>query len=489
MTDYKLVLKHAFWLVALIFACRLTHAFVAPVLVFFAIVATFAQRNALPIWTCLALPFVVCTSAYIITDRTPLVLSARIGYILIGITLIVLNLKCMKNKSVPLGLLFVYCVFEVFPSAFGYSPRVSYYKLLFFSLYILSLCAFAKSIVANVTLLKGARHMLLAICVVLLIGSLCTLPFPAVAYPLTTRWLLHEGMDLATASQEIAATMGTRGMMLFAGLTLHSQMLGPMLTMVICYLLCDMLFVEHRTTKFHALLLIISFVFAYMTRSRTALFSLIVAITMIGVFTSRRIQLSARVKRSVHGALALFACVVVIGAIAAEIRSGALTKWLFKGEVGSSSTVNAITSTRLGAIEELTRDFKRNPLIGCGFQVNEDSARYNSETFVFSAPVEKGLLPLVIIGEGGVLGAMIFILFLIVFYCSCVKMRLYCTLTSFTTMLATNIGEATFFAPGGVGGFLWCFAIIGGGVLDALQKRDSRGMVQIYRTLPYGYSN
>ena len=133
--------------------------------------------------------------------------------------------------------------------------------------------------------------------------------------------------------------------------------------------------------------------------------------------------------------------------------------------------MEAITSTRQGAIEEAKRDFFRNPVIGCGFQVNEDSARFNDQTFVLSAPVEKGLLPLVIIGEGGVVGTIIFAGFLMVFYSVCIRRRYFCTMTCFSTMLATNIGEATFFSPGGAGGLLWCFAIVGGGVLDATQKR------------------
>ena len=470
--DYKAILKHVLLLVALIVMCRYTRSFVAVALVCFALVAAMARRNALAVWAGLALPFIVCTSAYIITERVALVLSARIGYILIGLTMLVLNLEVMKKRAAPMGLLFVYCAFEVLPSAFGYSPKVSYLKLLFFSMYLMSLCALAKCIVYDRERLDEARNVILAVCFVLVIGSLCALPFPAIAYPLTTKWMLLDGMDLSAVNQELVATMGTRGLMLFAGITLHSQMLGPMLTMVVCYLLCDMLFVEHRITKFHAGLLAISFVFAYMTRSRTALFSLGVCIMMIGVFTSRHIQMTARARRSVRGAMALFACVTIIGAIAAEIRSGALSKWLFKGEVGNSSAIEAVTSTRLGAVDELMNDFKRSPLIGCGFQVNEDSARFNNQAFVFSAPVEKGILPLVIIGEGGVVGTIIFSCFLLVFYCVCGKARLYCTLTGFTAMLATNIGEATFFAPGGVGGFLWCIAIIGGSVLDALQTRD-----------------
>lgn len=44
------------------------------------------------------------------------------------------------------------------------------------------------------------------------------------------------------------------------------------------------------------------------------------------------------------------------------------------------------------------------------------------------------------------------------------------TMSGFTTMLATNIGEATFFSPGAGGGMLWSFAIVGGMTIDSITK-------------------
>ena len=43
---------------------------------------------------------------------------------------------------------------------------------------------------------------------------------------------------------------------------------------------------------------------------------------------------------------------------------------------------------------------------------------------------------------------------------------MYVTASLFTVLLATNMGEATFFSPGGAGGLLWTISIIGGYCID-----------------------
>ncbi len=43
---------------------------------------------------------------------------------------------------------------------------------------------------------------------------------------------------------------------------------------------------------------------------------------------------------------------------------------------------------------------------------------------------------------------------------------MYVTAALFTVLLATNMGEATFFSPGGSGGVLWTISIIGGYCID-----------------------
>ena len=310
------------------------------------------------------------------------------------------------------------------------------------------------------------RDLFWAISIVLLLGSLCALPFPAVAYPINARWLLKEGFDIASANAAMRESAADGGMRLFAGITLHSQMLAPMLSLVFAFLLCDMLFVEHRMCKWHLVFIGMSVIFAYMTQSRTAFVAIIVTIVMCSLIVFNVINLPSRFIHRLKIMFVVLFVMVVIAGVVAEIKYNVISSWIYKGVDKEEDYLVAMTASRMGAVEMMLDDFKRNPLIGCGFQVNQESARFADQTFVFSAPVEKGVTPLVVLSEGGIIGSIIFIGFLLSFYATFFKNKYYSTLVLFTTFLAVNLGEAILFSPGGVGGFLWGLALIGGLSLD-----------------------
>lgn len=465
MYNLKRVLWYALTILALVVGCMFTGSWIALPIIVVAIFSAFAKRLSIVIWCCFVLPFVVNMNNYILSSKLPLILCERIGVPIIGvIALLICRNKTIAGRPLPFGLLFAYCLFEVIPSAVGYSPIISYLKLLLFISFVIAVCGFCRCIAQNDRLCFNARHIMLALCLVILLGSICTIPFPAIAYPLSTRWLVREGMSLSEANAQLEITAGT-GMRLFAGIFSHSQSFGPVLSVVVCYLLCDMLFLERRIVKFHCILLIVAMICAYMTRSRTALFSLGVTCMMIGCVTVSQVRMSLRTKNNIKKVLFILTIMVVIAALILQFRNGTITKWIRKGNV-DSTTYEAVSNSRMGAIMQQVHDFKRSPLFGCGFQVDEFSAMYASSGFALSAPVEKGLLPLVLIGEGGCVGTFIFILFLISFYVTCWKRQLVCTQAGFTAVLATNIGEATFFSPGGVGGCLWVMGIVGCYVID-----------------------
>ena len=70
-------------------------------------------------------------------------------------------------------------------------------------------------------------------------------------------------------------------------------------------------------------------------------------------------------------------------------------------------------------------------------------------------------------------------MFLIPFYGFFIKKKYVATVTLFTTFLATNMGEASFFSPGGHGGLYWLISIAGGMSVDYLSKflNDDRYMM------------
>ena len=73
-----------------------------------------------------------------------------------------------------------------------------------------------------------------------------------------------------------------------------------------------------------------------------------------------------------------------------------------------------------------------------------------------------------VLGETGILGTFFFFLFLGSFYYTCSRRKYYITMTLFSVFLVTNMGEASFFSPGGGGGFGWMMCVVGGFALDTI---------------------
>ena len=154
-----------------------------------------------------------------------------------------------------------------------------------------------------------------------------------------------------------------------------------------------------------------------------------------------------------------------------EIRDNMLTRWIRKTNdvnYDKRSLVNAVTESRQGLMEYSLWEFKRSPIIGSGFQV----AEYTRDTLksqkglIITAPIEKGILPVMVLGETGILGEITFLFFIFSFYVICTRRSYFVTITTFTVLLFTNAGEATFFSPGGGGGIMWMICVVGGFTVD-----------------------
>ena len=133
-----------------------------------------------------------------------------------------------------------------------------------------------------------------------------------------------------------------------------------------------------------------------------------------------------------------------------------------------------ITGSRQGKIAECLSDFHQNILFGKGFQVDRTTkSRFESgQVSIFSASIEKGLLPLMVLGETGIFGAIAFVIFLAVFFITCHQRHYTATLTLFCVYLSTNLAEATFFAPAGGGGVQWILMVVGGFVIDMNREAE-----------------
>lgn len=372
--------------------------------------------------------------------------------------------------KLPFGMIFIYLGVAAISSASGWVPIISYLKLLNFIIFFIGIWVGTQCFSGDIKNLYMLRVFFVSLCTTVIIGSLIASRFPNIGYSISV------GVrDAETAAFLLDDIQAAGGLTLFSGIFNQSQVLGVVLSGMIAYLLCDMLLIERRISKFHLVIVVLALVETYMSRARVGLFSTCIAIFMVFIKPFQEIQFAGRLKERIRTAAQILVVLIISGSAVMEIRNHSITRWIYKSNdlttIEETNLIDAVVTSRKGLVEENMKDFRENKLLGKGFQVSRDlheKYRNQGNTLVLTAPIEKGLLPLMILGETGIIGAVAFIVFLLHFYSDCAKYKLPVSSIMLTVFLATNIGEATFFSTGGIGGLLWAFCIIGGYSLDLL---------------------
>lgn len=408
----------------------------------------------------------------------------RFGPLLIGLALMLKGSSAGGQSRVPLGILVVFLFVAAVSSINGWAPMVSYLKMTNFLVFLLGFWLGLTCLGKDSLGIDYLRATFLAYSVFLILGSAILLPFPGISTLSGFQLALREG-NVEAANLAMMSTEST--VALFCGVTRQSQAFAVLSSMVLAWLFADMLFIEKRFSKLHLVLIGVGVPLLYLSRSRVGLFTLMVGILMVAVWLPNKIILPQMVKRRLKAGVTAMLALGVIGAVFSEISNDSISQWLRKVEDVDDdrrSLTEAVTASRQGLIEMSMYDFRRNPILGSGFQVAEYTAEQiarSGSSFVISAPVEKGVLPVMVLGETGVVGVIVFAIFLISFYTTACNRKLYVTVALFTVLLAANMGEATFFSPGGGGGVLWTISIIGGYCIDMTLCKYRK----MYANLPY----
>jgi len=479
----KAVAKGCLVLVVIIAACRFSKGVATAALAAMAIFASLSGRVAYALTSYALFAFMIVMSHFLLPKVFLTALTLRVAPIGIAIGLIMSSMRKKGDHGFPIGVLWAYLFVACISSATGFCPMVSYLKIFNFAVLLLGLHLGLRNINQYSRELERARMFMLSLVFFLIVGSVATLPFPAIAYSTS---LLHgiEELGFDAANQAVVAQ---EGVLLFAGLTNQSQVLGILLPCALAWLLCDMLFVERRITLVHSVAIFAVFPLLYMCRSRTAFVAGSAAVFIVCVYCLKRMSLPQRVRMALRKAVWTGGVAVFCAAAVMEVRNSSITKFLRKSEsvVDDRSFTEAFTESRMGKLDENVADFRENPLFGMGFQVMRHM-KYSmkGKGFVFSAPIEKSILPIMVLGETGIIGGFVFLVFLIVFYSTCIRKRYFCSLSMMTVFLATNMSEATFFSPGGVGGVIWIFCGVGGFVNDMIiynRRRFEQMPFDVYR--------
>lgn len=468
---YRLTARYAANIAVILIACHYFGATPAVLIVVAGCAAALANKVSVALSAFILLPFIMVFNPILIPKSGMLWgLTLRGGPLLIGLCLAMTSQRRKGNFKLPFNMLWGYLFIAAICSAQGYVPKISYAKLVNFGLFLWVICETTKNLRSEQGELLRLRAFLLGLSALLVLGSLVSYRYPAIS--------TMDGLDMMKNNLGVDVDMvddyvqSLGGVKLFVGLLNQSQTFAGVVSCCFGWTICDMLFVERRFRWQHGTLICLMPILIFMTRSRMGLLIILAFGAMLYGFTMSHVAMAPMLKSRINNILTFIVVVGISALVIGESRNKTVSRWLRKTDsvaTDERGLTEAVTSSRQGLIARNMRDFRRNKLLGSGFQVaaNHVDQYKGRPGIIITAPIEKGILPLMVLGETGILGSVFFLLFLSNFFTQCVQMRLWSTLTLFTALFMSNMAEATFFSPGGAGGIEWCFTVVGGFICDS----------------------
>lgn len=242
----------------------------------------------------------------------------------------------------------------------------------------------------------------------------------------------------------------------FQGIQVHPQGFGPTMG-AFGALLIAQAFTDRKLRVWKAALLALALVWVYLSKARIGALALVAGVVLgIGseIVRSWLAAHPARnpLRRSRLAAATVVA--VVVGLAIAPLVADQVMEFITKGSAAESVYEAAIKS-RGGKIDEMMRNIERSPLLGTGFGVLSGADYFALvRDPIFGLPVmatvEKGVLPIAIVEETGVVGALFTYPWLIMLVIRAIRGGVVPG-TVCWSVLITNLAEASLFAPGGQG--------------------------------------
>ena len=456
--------------------CRFTYGATAVVVALAGAMYAISKRPG-PLAVCYVMfPYFIVVNREILGLNPVTAMTARFGnfFMIMVMLLSGAGLSGRPGLRLPITWMFAYAGVAVLSSIDGWMPLISFLKLFQYVLFLIGILFVARIMQQSDNGLHQLRCAFMALAVIFLWGSVAAYFVPSVGFSLQISRMAEYGV-YATGKDLVEG----KAEYLFNGLTCHSQILAPVVALLSTYVLCDMLLVERHFSWLHVSLFSVAPMLLYMSRSRGGFLEFIATMSTAIFVCVPRARLTQMAKNKLMQLLLFASVVIFVVAVVAQVRDQSISKWLRKtDDVGGDtrSLKEAFTGSRQGLVEYNLRDFKKNPFLGKGFQVVEgmDAAYKAGYVTWYSAVVEKGVTPYVILGETGIVGAIVFLIFLFVFYTTCLARRYLALLSMFTCVLVANLADSTMFSPSGLGGFMWIASCIGGFGIDLIALRQSQ---------------
>jgi len=242
----------------------------------------------------------------------------------------------------------------------------------------------------------------------------------------------------------------------FQGVLNHPQVFGPAMALLGAWS-CGRILESRRPPWSELAVLGASIVLVVLSEARTAGFALVLGVTIaVGVVwvrarASTKVVLPGLGSQRVRSVAILAVVLIVLGG--ATFAERIETYIMKRGQ--ATSLAGAYETSRGRAIEKMLPNIQSNPLLGSGFGIASDPGdMVIKRDPVFGLPVgaavEKGVLPVAVLEELGLLGFVAVTAWIWVFLGRVAKAGVAPLAVSITAFVL-NMGEATLFSVGGLG--------------------------------------
>lgn len=252
------------------------------------------------------------------------------------------------------------------------------------------------------------------------------------------------------------AGMGMRGIFN------HPQALAIFLVPFASWLIVGR-FVSARTGGSNLSLVVVTLVVVIivLTKARTAMLATFMSVFLATLFhLFKPVRTSLRKKQNELLAL-LLVIITCIGLFSlSEAGSELIRDIVFKGS-HHETIGEAFDESRGAGIAEHLKHFAENPFIGIGFGVYEFGVFGGEERVVrifgipISAPAEKGFAFTSVLEETGIIGGLLFYLFVYLLVRESLNAYEPEVAALMLGAILVNFGEAVIFSPGGLGLYMW----------------------------------
>lgn len=453
----KFLVQCCLWLLAVMGLMKVTGGtgyIVCVPMIFWALAARKAEE--LFFWLLLAVSMLMCN--HVLAPKNIIFMITQRGLMLFLGLMMTIRIAGTRNERIlrPFTFMFAYILFMIIPSSFGWSPLVSFLKLLLFTMIYFAYFGISNEVSINPrTSTAKLRSAMLAPAMFFVFGSVLLIPFPGISMMNAEELLKNPDMSS-----------------LFKGMTMHSQSLGPIVSVLAVTVLADMLFSVKHYDPLYISILACCPLLIYKTSSRTGMGAFVLGIVYTVWLFSRARGIPGRWKGRVVNAMMILGLAGGVVLVALPSGRAGISRFLLKGHSDRVS-VEGVMNTRQFIIDRQLENFKKSPLLGHGFQVDEEmeGEKRNSLKEILSAPIEKGVWVTAVLEEGGIAGWLIFAIFLLTCIVGSAQRKAYIGSSSLFVVMMTNLGEFTFFSMSYTGGFCWAM-VFAGLAMDAQRLRE-----------------